>query len=113
MNNIRLYIHTDEQKNGEWHLCGHLDFEPMDTRWMLEGKIPEEHNIVPWQPFKLPSGEKISVGVVFDDPERNLSLHVKTFTRPILEVITKGHPCLRFLSPGGTDVSLQIHEEED
>lgn len=49
-------------------------------------------------------------GAVFDDPEKNLALHVKSADRPILQLITKGRPCLRFLSPGGTDVTLQIHE---
>ncbi|NCD25884.1 MAG: hypothetical protein EOL86_09910 [Deltaproteobacteria bacterium] len=110
MNQISLYIHTDEDKHGEWVLVDKLDFAAMDSSWMLEGKLPEEQDIVPWKTVTLPSGERIDLGVVFDDPAQCLSVYVKTAAGPILDLITKGHPCLRFISPAGTNISLQVHE---
>ena len=71
-----------------------------------------EKDIVPWQEVQLPSGELLSMGVVFDDPHKSIALHVKSQQGPILELMTKGHPCLRFVSPKGTDVTIQIHEDE-
>ncbi len=110
MNTVSLYIHTDEHKSGEWTMAGKLDFASMDSSWMLEGKLPEEKDIVPWQPFTLPSGEQLDLGLVFDDPAQCLSLYVKTEAGPILDLITKGQPCLRFVSPAGTNITLQVHE---
>lgn len=110
MNDISLYIYTDELKSGEWSLAGKLDFASMDSSWMLEGRLPEEKDIIPWQTFRLPNGEQLDLGVVFDDPAQCLNLHVKSDAGPILDLITKGHPCLRFVSPAGTNISLQIHE---
>ncbi len=31
MNDISLYIHTNEQKTGDWTLAGKLDFTSMDS----------------------------------------------------------------------------------
>lgn len=112
MNQITLYISTDEKKNEQWDLVTSLHFQSMNSQWMLEGKLPEEKDIVPWQDVKLPSGEVLSVGVVFDDPRKSIALHVKSPQGPILQLITKGHPFLRLVSPKGTDVSFQIHEDE-
>lgn len=110
MNSTTVYIYTDENKDENWVMRTSLIFSSMNSQWVLEGKIPEEKDIVPWQEVTLPSGEALLIGAVFDDPEKNLALHVKSADRPILQLITKGRPCLRFLSPGGTDVTLQIHE---
>lgn len=110
MNQTTLYIYVDTNKDEQWTLVDSLIFQSMDSQWMLEGKIPEEKDIVPWQELSLPSGETLFVGAVFDDPDKSMALHVKSAQGPILELITKGHPCLRFLSPGGTDVTIQIHE---
>ncbi|MDY0274731.1 MAG: hypothetical protein RBR42_04735 [Desulfomicrobium sp.] len=112
MNLITLYISTDEKKNEQWTMAATLTFQSMDSQWMLEGRIPEEKDIVPWQEVQLPSGELLSMGVVFDDPHKSIALHVKSQQGPILELMTKGHPCLRFVSPKGTDVTIQIHEDE-
>ena len=113
MTHLSLYIHLDSQKSGNWTLFEKLDFASMDSRWMLSGKIPEEHEIVPWQSVTLPGGEKISLGLVFDDPAQSLGLYVKSEAGPILDLFTKGNPYLRFVSPAGVDVSLQVHEGDE
>lgn len=107
-----LYVFVDEQKNEQWALVATLIFKSMDSQWMLEGKLPEEKDIVPWQEVQLPSGENLFIGAVFDDPHKSIALHVKSHTGSFLELITKGHPCLRFISPQGTDVTIQIHEDQ-
>jgi hypothetical protein len=110
MNSATLFLYTDEHKTENWTLLTSLVFSSMNSQWVLEGKIPEEKDIVPWQEVVLPTGEILLLGLVFDDPEKSLALHVKSAKRPILELITKGRPCLRFVSPDGLDVTIQIHE---
>jgi hypothetical protein len=110
MNSATVFLYTDEQKTDNWTLLTSLVFSSMNSQWVLEGKIPEEKDIVPWHEVILPTGETLLLGLVFDDPEKSLALHVKSAQRPILELITKGRPCLRFVSPGGLDVTIQIHE---
>lgn len=113
MSNTNVYLYTDPTCDGHdenWTLLAHLVFMPMSSQWVLDGKIPEEKDIIPWQEVVLPSGEHLFLGVVFDDPEKSLSLHVKAADRCILELITKGRPNLRFFSPGGCGITLQIHE---
>lgn len=111
MNHIKLYVHTDEQKTGAWALTTCMAFASMDSSWMLDDRVPEENDIIPWQQVALPSGELLYIGAVFDDPAKSIALHIKSTTQPILEIQTKGHPCLRFLTPEGADVSIQIHED--
>lgn len=112
MNQTTIYIYTDEQKNEQWALVTNLIFQSVNSQWILDGKIPEEKDIVPWQEVRLPSGEMLAIGVVFDDPHKNIALYVKSEQGPILELITKGNPCLRFVSPKGTDVTIQIHDQD-
>lgn len=110
MNSANVYIYTDVNKTETWTLLTDLVFSSMNSQWVLDGRIPEEKDIVPWQDVMLPTGEILQLGLVFDDPEKSLALHVKSMDRPILELITKGRPILRFVSPGGLDVTIQIHE---
>jgi len=110
MNTATVFIYTDVNKTETWTLLTSLVFSSMSSQWVLEGRIPEETDIVPWQEVVLPTGEALQLGLVFDDPEKSLSVHVKSMDRPILELITKGRPILRFVSPGGLDVTIQIHE---
>ena len=53
---------------------------------------------------------KLLIDLVFENPEKNIALHVRATDRPVLTLITKGQPCLHFVSPGGTDITIQIHE---
>jgi hypothetical protein len=110
MNTTTVFLYTGDWTTDTWTHLTSLAFTSMDSLWMLEEKIPDEHDIVPWQKVTLPSGEELSIGVVFDDPEKSLALHVKASNRPVLELITRGRPCLRFHTPGGSDITLQIHE---
>lgn len=110
MNSATVFLYTDENSDENWVFLTSLVFTSVNSQWVLDGKIPEEKDLVPWQEVTLPSGEALFLGVIFDDPEKNLTLHVKSATRTILQLITKGRPCLRFVSPGGTDVTVQIHE---
>lgn len=107
---LTAYVYVGENKSDDWTPITSLKFSPADSNWMLAGKIPEEKDIVPWQEVVLPSGEKLLIGLVFENPEKNIALHVRATDRPVLTLITKGQPCLHFVSPGGTDITIQIHE---
>lgn len=110
MNTTAVYVYVKAENTDDWILVGSLTFTSMNSRWMLEDKLPEERDIVPWQEMTLPSGETLRLGLVFDDPEKSLSLYIRSGDRPVLELITKGRPCLRLATPDGGDISLQIHE---
>lgn len=110
MNTASVFVYTTPDGTENWTCVGSLTFTSMNSRWMLEDKLPEEHDIIPWQEIVLPSDEPLRIGLVFDDPESCLSLYVRAGDRPVLELITRGRPCLRFSTPGGRDISLQIHE---
>lgn len=110
MNTTTIFIYTGDRATDTWTHLTNLVYTSMDSQWVLDGRIPEERDIVPWQDVALPSGEHLAIGLVFDDPEKSLALHVKASGRPVLELITKGRPCLRFRTPGGADITLQLHE---
>lgn len=108
--NLIAHVYAGENKDEAWTPIARLNFPPADSNWMLEGKIPQETDIVPWQEVTLPAGGKLLIGLVFDNPENNIALHVRTAKRPVLSLITKGQPCLHFISPEGEDITIQIHE---
>lgn len=112
MQTITAYLHTLDTPNDAWLLTAELQFQSADSSWMLQGLVPNETDIVPWQEVVLPTDEILRVGVVFSDPLACLSVYVRTHSQAILELQTKGYPCIRFISPGGSHVSIQIHEQD-
>lgn len=112
MQTINAYIHVNYPESDTWQLVSSLEFTSADSNWMLQGNIPSENDLVPWQEIPLPNGEVLHFGAVFTDPTASLSLYVRCNSIPIIEVHTKGYPCIRFVSPLGCNVSLQIHEND-
>lgn len=112
MHIIIAYIHVNEPASENWQLISEHTFQSADCNWMLQGLVPNEKDIIPWQETVLPSGEFLQLGAVFTDPTASLAIYVRDNSQSILELQTKGYPCIRFMSPRGTGVSVQIHEKD-